>query len=235
MILLSLILPVHNEEGVIESVFEKTYKNLKKSKITFEIILVENGSRDNSLKIIKDISYKYLNTKALSTKQGYTRAIKAGAKISKGKYICYMPSDGQSDEKKIPQLIKLINNNQCNIAKVKRASRENLVRYLISKIFSITMSLVFSTKLIDVNGSPRVLLKKDFDLLDIQSNDSFGDAEMLIKSAHLNWKINEIPMKNIDRLGGKSTRSVNTFLEFFKNIYTYKTSNLLTKWENNIT
>lgn len=234
MILLSLVLPIHNEEEVIETVFEKIFTSLKKIKIPFEIILVENGSRDNTLIIIQKLCKKFPNTKVTSSKKGYTRAIKAGVKIAKGKYICYMPSDGQADENKIAKLFKLIKDNKYDIVKVKRVSRENIIRFLVSVSFDLTIFLIFRTRFVDVNGSPRIMLREKYNMLDIKSNDSFGDAEMLIKASILKWKIKEIPMQNIKRHGGKSTRSINTFLEFFRNIYNYKTRTIIKRWEKNI-
>lgn len=230
MILLSLVLPVHNEEEIIETVFGKIFTALKKTNIPFEIILVENGSRDNTLNIIQKLSNKFSDTKVITSKQGYTRAIKAGIKIAKGKYICYMPSDGQADENKIGTLFKLIKDNEYDLVKVKRISRENMGRYIVSVSFSLTMFLIFRTKFVDVNGSPRIMLREKYNMLNIKSNDSFGDGEMLIKANILNWKIKEIPMQNIERYGGKSTRSINTFIEFFRNIYNYKTGTIIKNW-----
>ncbi len=231
MTLLSLILPVHNEEEVITSVFTKIYNTLKKNDIEFEIILVENGSSDNSLKVLTSLSKKYKYTKTAIAPKGYFSAIKKGASVSKGKYICYMPSDGQSDETKIKKLLEIILKENYDIVKVKRVTRENLIRYFVSRSFSLTMFFIFRTKLIDVNGSPRIILRKNFNLLEIKSNDSFGDAEMLIKASLLNWKIKEIPMENINRIGGKSTRSVKTFTEFFGNIYNYRFGKIIQEWK----
>lgn len=230
MTLLSLVLPVHNEEAIIETVFKKIFIALKKINTSFEIILVENGSRDNSLDAIQKLCKKFPNTKVISSKIGYTRAIKAGIKIAKGKYVCYMPSDGQANEHKIEKLFKLITENDYDIVKVKRVSRENIIRYIVSISFDLAICLIFHTKFIDINGSPRIMLREKYNMLNIKSDDSFGDSEMLIKATLLNWSIKEIPMQNIQRYGGKSTRSIKTFLEFFRNIYIYKTSSIIPKW-----
>ena len=142
-----------------------------------------------------------------------------------------MPSDGQVDVKTLPRLWQLAITNKYDLVKVKRISRENLGRYLTSRTFSILMVLFFRTKYIDVNASPRILLKKKWDTLKIRSKDSFGDGEMLIKATHLRWKIKEIPMDNIDRLGGKSTRSIHTYTEFIYNMIRFRFSSELSHWK----
>jgi hypothetical protein len=84
---------------------------------------------------------------------------------------------------------------------------------------------------LDINGDPRIFLRKELQTLNLQSKDSFIDAEFTIKLSKLNWKVLEIPIKNIDRYGGKSTRHFGTFIEFFKNIFDYKFSDRIESWQ----
>lgn len=228
--LLSVILPVHNEEEIIRKTFSEIYKTVKKTTKDSEFILVENGSIDKTLEVARVIGSEYPNCKIEVSQKGYGRAIIEGISKARGEYICYMPSDGQVDMKAFPKLWNLAIKNTWEIVKVKRSNRENFNRKLVSISFSFFISFLFGTKIIDVNGSPRILKKRDIDILDLHSKDSFIDAEMLIKASKLKWMIKEIPMVNLDRVGGKSTRSIKTFVEFFSNIYKYKTGKNLSKW-----
>ncbi len=224
MIELSLVLPIHNEEAIIESVFRQIYSHLKKYKISFEIILVENGSKDKSLKVIRKISQKYSDTKVAIAEQGYGSAVIEGYSKSRGKYICHMPSDGQVDVSCLPKLLQLIKSGNYDLVKVKRISRENINRYIVSKVFDLVIMLVFQTPFFDVNGDPKMFERKHLKKLKLQCKDSFIDSELMIKASYFKLRINEIPMKNINRYGGKSTRSINTFIEFFRNILLYRFS-----------
>lgn len=234
MIEFSLILPVHNESTIIKTVVDEIVAALNKMKISYEIILVENGSTDKSLDVIKELSLKNKGVKTLIAEKGFGSAAIAGLSKAKGKYACYMSSDGQVDLNLISKLWKEIQSDKYDLVKIRRIRRESLVRDLTTWALSISISILFNTKFLDVNGSPRIFLRKHLKKLDLQSKDSFIDAEFLIKISKLNWKIKEIPMKNIERYGGKSTRSINTYLEFIKNIYLYKTSNIITKWKENV-
>lgn len=219
---LSLILPVYQEEKIIEKVFIKIHKILNDMKISFEIILVENGSRDNSLVEIKKITSRYPNVRVLVTKKGYGRAIKKGFEHSEGKYVAYMPSDGQVDFSIFPKLWSIAKTNKYEIVKTRRANRDNWQRKFISFCFSRIMHLLFKTPIIDINGNVKILLKEKLVPLKINSNDEFVDGEMLIKATKLGWKIKEVSMKNMERAGGKSTRKMSTYFDFLKNIYNYK-------------
>lgn len=232
MTFLSLILPVHNEEDIIEKVLREIIETLNSCKITYEILLIENGSSDNSPKVVIELSKKYNNVHSFVSPKGYGNAVLKGLKQSRGKYVCYMPSDGQVEMSVLPKLLNEV--NLYDVVKAKRLKRENIVRDLTTWIFSRTISLLFNTQSIDINGSPRIFLRKHLSQLKLQSKDSFIDAEFLIKISKLNWRIKEFSMKNAERYGGKSTRSINTYLEFFRNIIDYRFSSKVNDWYGKI-
>lgn len=230
MIDLSLILPVHNEEEIIKQVLLDIIKYLKSLKISYEIILVENGSTDNSLQVIKKLSKTLPNINYNIVPKGYGSAVIKGLENAKGNYVCYMPSDGQIDMNVFNMLWSDTKKERYDLVKVKRIQRESFLRELTTKSFSLIIMVLFNTWFIDINGSPRIFKRKHLNKLNLQSKDSFIDAEFLVKISRLKWKIKEIPMKNLDRVGGSSTRSINTYIEFLRNIYKFKTSNFFEKW-----
>ena len=222
MIGLSLILPVHNEEDIIEATFKEIFEAVKKTVLSSEFILVENGSKDKSLEAIKKISQKYDDTSFTVAPKGYGSAVLKGLESAKGNYVSYMPSDGQIDLEVFPKLWNVVKTGKWQLVKVRRTNRESLLRTIVSISFSLITSLLFQTPRIDINGSPRIFERRHLRILDLKSKDSFIDAEFLIKIAKLGWSIKEIPMRTLPRLGGKSTRSIKTYLEFFQNIYRFK-------------
>lgn len=224
--LLSVILPVHNEENIIKSTFDEIYREVKYVEKNSEFILVENGSVDNTFHVIKELAKGYKDTEVTVAPKGYGSAILQGLKVARGVFVSYLPSDGQVDLQVFPDLWKLSQENTWNIVKVKRLHRETIFRTFVSFCFSVIIALLFKTKFIDVNGSPRILKSTDVKSLHLKAKDSFIDAEMLIKASKLAWKIKEIPMTNLERTGGKSTRSYKTFVEFFLNIYKYRFGSL---------
>jgi len=232
MIFISLTLPVHNEDDIIEKVVDEIIKALNKCKVSFELLLIENGSRDKSLDKIISLSKKYKCVRHFVSTQGYGSAILKGLSESKGKYVCFMPSDGQVDLTILPKLIA--NAPRYNLVKVKRITRENFGRTLISFSFDLIIWLLFSSQFLDINGDPKIFRRNELKKLDLKSKDSFINAEFVIKFSKLKWKVLEIPIKNIDRYGGKSTRHFGTFIEFFKNILDFKFSDKFKTWEENI-
>ncbi len=232
---LSLILPIHNQEDITASVVSEIVKDLNKNKILFEILLVENGSTDNTYTVVKKLDKNNSHIRALTAKKGYGSAIIKGLHSAKGEYVCYMPSDGQLDSKLVAKLYKIITKESYDLVKIKRISRESILRSIRSKGFNILTKLLFRIPVEDINGSPRIFLRNWLPILKIQFKDSFIDTEMAIKAYYLRWEIKEVPAITFPRKGGKSTVSIKTVIEFIENLFRYKISNKLKTWINSST
>ena len=154
-----------------------------------------------------------------------------GLEAASGEYVSYMPSDGQIDNEILPVLYKEIQTGIYDLVKIKRSNRENLIRLIRSKVFNILARLIFPITVSDINGSPRIFKKDKLSILDLRYKDSFIDTEFAVKASLLNWKIQEIPMKNLERVGGKSTVSINTVFEFLHNLYNFRFSHELDSWK----
>ncbi len=226
MVSLSVILPVHNEATIIDPVLRKTLRVLRKTVRSYECILVENGSTDNTLEVVSKLAKKLPHTKVVTAPKGYGSAVLAGVRVARGRCVCYMPSDGQIELAVVPKLWRLMETGHWNVVKVRRVTRESWDRQIVSTIFSWIVSSVFHVPRWDVNGSPRILTLRDMRTLRLGYTDSFIDTEFAVKATTLGWKIKEIPMRTLPRLGGVSTRSWRTYREFISNLYSFRRSQL---------
>lgn len=102
---LSIIVPVYNVEQYLEKCLDSIYavENIKK-----EVILVNDGSIDNSLDILKRYKDKYSNITVLIEKEngGLSSARNAGIRVAKGEYISFVDSDDWIDSKKYEEFFK---------------------------------------------------------------------------------------------------------------------------------
>lgn len=230
--LLSLILPVHNQETIIKPVVDQIKSVLVKNKITFEFILVENGSKDKTLSILKKMAKKDKRLRISVSQKGYGAAVIKGLSVSRGKYVGYMPSDGQIDPTVLPILITKIQKGTVDMVKIKRATRENTKRLVQSKIFNMLANLILGKQPVsDINGSPRIFLAGHLPTLGLKYTDSFIDTEFTHKVKHLKWNIYEHAIPTLPRLGGKSTVSILTVFEFIQNLLYYRFSHDFKRWK----
>jgi dolichol-phosphate mannosyltransferase len=122
---LSLILPVYNEEECIERTITEAHSVLKKLPLTFEIIAVDDGSTDNTTRLLKMLAGKLEGVRAirLIPNSGQSAAMGTGFRCARGKIIVLMDADGQNDPADIPRLVDELKN--CDVCCGYRADRKD--------------------------------------------------------------------------------------------------------------
>ena len=103
----SVVIPIYNEEGNINELVGELMPVMQALNEPFEIILVDDGSTDSSVKIIEDLNQKLscINPIIFAKNYGQTSAFDAGFKAATGEYIITMDGDRQNDPKDIPKLL----------------------------------------------------------------------------------------------------------------------------------
>lgn len=108
---ISVVLPIYNEEKNISILYKQLKEVFSKLGKNYEIICVNDASKDDSFKILKDIASKDKSVKIINFKwnSGQTAAMSAGIKYSSGEVIIPMDSDLQNDPKDIPKFLEKLN------------------------------------------------------------------------------------------------------------------------------
>ncbi len=109
--LISLVVPVYNEEGNIAEVYRRLSAVLASLRIPYEIIFVDDGSRDMTYGIIKGLREKDRHLKLIkfSKNCGQVFALLAGFEFARGETVITMDADLQNDPADIPKLLEKIN------------------------------------------------------------------------------------------------------------------------------
>ena len=100
---ISIVIPVYNSSQNLENLVNEIYNIFKNNFKSYELILVDDKSLDNSWEIIKNLckKYKFIKGVELRKNVGQHNAILAGLKFSTGKFIITMDDDGQNSPKNI--------------------------------------------------------------------------------------------------------------------------------------
>ena len=108
--LLSIIIPLFNEEGSLEELNEAIEKVVSKMDIDCEVIYIDDGSTDNSWNIITNLSEKSSNLKGIKFLRnfGKSQALYAGFEVAHGEVVITMDADLQDDPNEIPSLFNKI-------------------------------------------------------------------------------------------------------------------------------
>lgn len=225
---ISVIVPVFNEEGSVALLYEELERVLNNTGQSFEIIYVDDGSTDNSYKILKEIGKKDKSVRVIGFLRNYgqTAAISAGFDYSKGKVIVTIDADLQNDPKDIPKLIKRINDGYDVVSgwRKDRHKESILSRKIPSVLANKLISLILGLELHDFGCTLKAYKSKYVKPLRL-----YGEMHRFIP-AYAMWygaKITEISISYRPRKFGKSKYNI---LRTFKVILDLMTVKFLEKF-----
>lgn len=137
MPLISIISPVYQAEGCLEELYRRIVESVEKITKQFEIILVDDGSKDNSWNVIRDLSYrdKRVSGYRLSRNFGQHYAIAAGIDHSTGDWVIIMDCDLQDRPEEIPGLFFKAQEKYDIVLAKRRIRKDRFFKWLSSWIF----------------------------------------------------------------------------------------------------
>ena len=198
-LLISILVSVYNEEKTILDVL-KRLSDIKKFDHSIEVIVINDGSSDNSEKIINE--NKHLIDKLISneTNRGKGYSIKKGLESSNGKYIIFQDADLEYDPNDFLKFFKLIEKfnpdliigSRLNYADYTRSY--NILNKFGNKLITFLFNIIYNTTFTDIY-SCYACFKKD--LLNINSLKTVGfeqHAEILCKVVKKGKKFYEVPI-----------------------------------------
>ena len=152
---LSIVIPLYNEDESIDELHSKIVSSLSNSSLNYEIIFIDDGSSDNSWNIIKDVTKRVHNTRAIRflTNYGKSMALSAGFKSTRGEVVVTMDADLQDDPNEILQLYNVLINDDYHIVSGWKKKRYDSVIFknLPSKLFNWAARLSSGINLNDFN------------------------------------------------------------------------------------
>jgi glycosyltransferase involved in cell wall biosynthesis len=138
-IYLSIIIPVFNENETIKTCYHEINKKLEIYKNSIEIIFIDDGSSDNSVQILKELSQQDNRIKCifLSRNFGKEAAMSAGINYTNGNYVVQIDCDLQDPPEIIPSMIETLEKNNCDVVYGVRLERagESFVKRSTSYLF----------------------------------------------------------------------------------------------------
>ncbi len=201
---LSIIIPVFNEEENIMPLYSELTEVLGKLYLPYEIILIDDGSTDNSFIVLSDLHAVDKNVKVIQFRRnfGQTAAFAAGFDQAQGELILTLDADGQNDPNDIPRLLAIFNDGEYDFVTGWRVNRkESFFRRIFSKAANNIISR--STHLmIHDRGCSLKLFKREV----VKNLKLYGQLHRFLPelASSIGVKIAEVPVNDRARLSGKS-------------------------------
>ncbi len=151
---LSIVVPVYNEEESIPELTEWIFRVVDKAKLSTEVLLIDDGSTDDSWNIIKGVSSKYQGVRGFKFNGNYGKsaALQIGFEEAEGNVVVTMDADLQDSPDELPELYKMIAEDKYDLVSGwKRKRHDPMSKTLPSKFFNRITRMVSGIKLHDFN------------------------------------------------------------------------------------
>lgn len=222
---LSVFFPAYNEEGELEKTVSKAKKVLLKTAKTWEIIIVNDGSKDNTKQVAQKLvkSDKRIRLVDHRVNRGYGAAFKSGFYSAKYPWITFTDADGQFDFGEITKFIQKQEETDADLVIGYYTKRQvSKSKILTSKMWELVVFVLFGLHVKDIDCGFKLVSKKVVDALPKLESErgAFISSEFLIKAKKKGFKIVEIPITHYPRTTGAGTgRNVKVIIESFKDLF----------------
>lgn len=223
----SFVIPVFNEEKSLEELYAMIVAKMKSITDKYDIIFVDDGSKDDSFEKLKKLSFQDGRVKVIKLRKNFGKsiAIGEGFKFAQGDVIFTMDADLQDDPKEISRFISKLNEGYDLITGWKQQRKDPfLSKKLPSRLFNYMTNLVSGLKLHDHNCGFKAFRKKLAKKLSLH-----GDLHRYIPAlAHsMGFKVTEIHVEHYARPYGKSKYGIK---RFYRGFFDFMTIIFLTKY-----
>jgi len=223
---LSVFFPCYNEEKNIENTFNKALPIIKQVAKKWEVIIVNDGSKDKTGQIAQKIASKYpANIKIVThnPNRGYGAAFKSGLYTARYDWIAFTDSDGQFDFSEITKLISTQKKTNSDLVIGYYLKRQvSPLVILTSKIWEAIIYVLFGLKVTDIDCGFKLISKKVVDTIPSLEAErgAFINSEFLIKAKKSGFKITEIGVSHFPRTEGQATgRKLNVIIKSFTDLF----------------
>ena len=203
--LLSVVVPMFNEEPTIGDVISRIKTVLQKNGFSYEIIVVDDCSRDKSLAVAKKYDVKLFSFKQNMGK-GY--ALRAGFAKARGDWIATIDSDGSHRPEELPLMLKLLLKDKADLVIGSRFSTPTIAtsrrNQAGNRLFNNLIRLLTGSPISDSQSGYRVMTSKVLKSMTLISAEYEIESEMLVKSVRKGFRIREVPITFEQRTYGRS-------------------------------
>lgn len=216
---ISIFFPFWNEEKNIQLVVEKAILVAKKVATKWEILMIDDGSSDQTAEKGKLLVKKYPNVRLVSYKpnRGYGAALKTGLEKAKYNLVVFTDGDGQFDFSQVTKFLDKIKGNDMVIG-FRSTRRDSLVRHLLMLYLKLHDFVLFGFNFKDIDCGFKLFSRKALNsIMPLKSEGAMITTEILAKAKRNNLKIVEVGVQHYPRqFGMQSGANLRVLLRAFK-------------------
>jgi len=205
---LSVFFPAYNEEANLENTVEKAIPVLEDVAEKYELIIVDDGSKDKTGEVAKRLAEKYSFIRVIThnPNQGYGAALRSGFYNSRLEWIVTVDSDGQFDFSEVDKLIE--RSKKADVVVGYRLNRQDsMIRKIFGWGWTLLANLLLGIKVRDVDCAFKLVNRKVIERIPKLQSQRGGmiSPELLGKARKAGFKVAEVGVHHYSRKEGKQT------------------------------
>ncbi len=221
MVSISVFFPCYNEQENVGRTTEKAIVVLEKLNADFEVIIVDDGSSDDTGRIAAELADRDDRVKVVHHPRnlGYGAALQSGFEAATKELVFYTDGDGQFDIGEMPPLLELI--AQYDIVSAYRLNRQDsIIRRINGWCWTKLVCLLFGLKVRDIDCAFKLYKREIFDNIELSSTGALIDTEILARAARKGYRITQKGVHHYPRTAGEqSGANPAVILRAFKELF----------------
>ncbi len=203
---LSLVLPAHNEEDNIEIVVRRALEVLPRYTGAFEIVVVNDGSRDHTGRIIDGLAAQDGRVRAVHhpVNRGYGGALKSGFSASTMDYVMFMDADRQFDIGDVGLLSPFVATHDI-VAGFRMERSDPIHRRVNAEIFNVAVRILFGVHMRDLDCAFKIFRGDQLRTLKLTTSGALINAEMQAKLRRQGATLQQVGVPHYPRVAGTAT------------------------------
>jgi glycosyltransferase involved in cell wall biosynthesis len=203
---LSLVYPVFDEADNIGLLLDESLRLAPKFSSDFEILVVDDGSRDGSAGIIEEWRRADPRIRVLqhASNRGYGAALHSGLREARGKLVFFCDADLQFDLEELSTLLERAREFDI-VAGYRLHRRDPWPRRAIGWSWSALVRALFDLRVRDINCAFKVFHRHVIDAIPIESAGAFINTEILVRADRARFRIRQVPVSHRRRRHGRQS------------------------------
>jgi undecaprenyl-phosphate 4-deoxy-4-formamido-L-arabinose transferase len=205
--MISLVIPVYNEEANLSHLLERLRPVMQKMGKSYEIIFVDDGSRDNTLSILKSfLIYPEVRVVELTRNYGQHAAIFSGFSVVRGEIVITLDADLQNPPEEIPNLVKVMEEGDYDVVgTIRKERKDSFFRTFPSRIINMIARKITKVNMSDWGCMLRAYRRNIVErMVNCHEHSTFIPA----LATYFSKKVTEIEVVHESRYGGESHYSL---------------------------
>jgi glycosyltransferase involved in cell wall biosynthesis len=203
---LSVFFPAYNDSGTIASLVIAARRAARTLTANFEIIVVNDGSADNTAEILQELARTYPEVRVITHEKnrGYGGALRSGFSAATKECVFYTDGDGQYDPSEMTALWPHLVPGIDMVTGYKISRSDPWHRIIIGRIYHYTVKLLFGLRVRDVDCDFRLMRRSIFDTIHLEKSSGVICLEMMKKIQDAGFRVAQVPVHHYHRSYGRS-------------------------------